>query len=101
MATEIWSIKRHVWIEGPYLPSHLDGCVYHGHSCGVSINRTHGILLYHQLNWQNYHKCIDAIIFSVETFEWVVIQKCIINFTNPIDVVKFTCSSYLNKSGKM
>ena len=95
VTTEIWSIKRQVWIEGPYLPLKT-GCVEY--ACGVSINRTHGIILYLQLNLPY---CIDAIIFTVEKFEWVAIKKCIITFLEYREVMKFMCSSYLNRNGKM
>ena len=108
--TQIWSIKRKVWINGPYLPSEA-GCVYF--ASGVSINRTHGIL-FHVFEWDMewnrleseersiYQYCIDVFVFSAETFEWVVIKKCILFLGNDVFMmVKFTCSSYLNKSGEM
>ena len=111
--TQIWSMKRKVWINGPYLPLKT-GCV--DSASGVSINRTHGILFHIFQRWivgdqtipDNYNRyidqdCIDLFVFSVETFEWVVIKKCFIFLGNdvPIDIPKFSCSSYLNKSGKM
>ena len=103
VTTQIWSIKRQVWIKGPYLPLKT-GCVEN--ACGVSINRTHGILfwawedvIYHKLHVQ-LQQCIDAAIFSLDTFEWVVVKKCIM-FLSTNKIMKFTCSSYLNKSGKM
>ena len=104
--TQIWSIKRKVWINGPYLPLQA-GCV--DWASGVSINRTHGIL-FHVFQWDNVESeerfidqhCIDVFVFSIETFEWVVIKKCILFLGNDMIVVtKFICSSYLNKNGKL
>ena len=46
--------------------------------------------------------CIDVFVFSAETFEWVVIKKCLFFLSNDVFIMrKFTCSSYLKKSGKM
>ena len=110
--TQIWSIKRKVWINGPYLPIKT-GCV--DFASGVSINRTHGIL-FRIFQWwdvggqttqDNYDRyidqdCIDLFVFSADTFEWVVIKKCFIFLGNDLyDDLKFSCSSYLNKIGKM
>ena len=104
--TQIWSIKRKVWINGPYLPLQA-GCV--DFASGVSINRTHGIL-FHVFEWNRLESeerlldqhCIDVFVFSAETFEWVVIKKCIFFLSNDVFIMrKFTCSSYLKKSGKM
>ena len=110
--TQIWSIKRKVWINGPYLPIKT-GCV--DFASGVSINRTHGIL-FRIFQWwdvggqttqDNYDRyidqdCIDLFVFSAHTFEWVVIKKCFIFLGNDLyDDLKFSCSSYLNKIGKM
>ena len=94
VTTQIWSIKRQVWIKGPYLPLKT-GCV--DYACGVSINRTHGILFYQPPFMQ---PCIDAITFSLDTFKWVDIKKCII-FLDTTFILKLTCSSYLNKNGNM
>ena len=94
VTTQIWSIKRQVWIKGPYLPLKT-GCV--DYACGVSINRTHGILFYQPPFMQ---PCIDAITFSLDTFKWVDIKKCII-FPGTTFILKLTCSSYLNKNGNM
>ena len=94
VTTQIWSIKRQVWIKGPYLPLKT-GCV--DYACGVSINRTHGILFYQPPFMQ---PCIDAITFSLDTFKWVDIKKCII-FLGTTFILKLTCSSYLNKNGNM
>ena len=110
--TQIWSIKRKVWINGPYLPLKT-GCV--NSASGVSINRTHGILFHIFQHWvvgdqtipDNYNRyidqdCIDLFVFSAHTFEWVVIKKCFIFLGNDLyDDLKFSCSSYLNKIGKM
>ena len=79
--TQMWSIKRKVWINGPYLPLEA-GCV--DFASGVSINRTHGIL-FHVFEWNRLESeerlldqhCIDVFVFSAETFEWVLIKKCI------------------------
>ena len=110
--TQIWSMKRKVWINGPYLPLKT-GCV--NSASGVSINRTHGIL-FRIFQWwdvggqttqDNYDRyidqdCIDLFVFSAHTFEWVVIKKCFIFLGNDLyDDLKFSCSSYLNKIGKM
>ena len=102
----MWSIKRKVWINGPYLPLEA-GCV--DFASGVSINRTHGIL-FHVFEWNRLESeerlldqhCIDVFVFSAETFEWVVIKKCLFFLSNDVFIMrKFTCSSYLEKSGKM
>ena len=104
--TQLWSIKRKVWINGPYLPLQA-GCV--DWASGISINRTHGIL-FRVFEWDNIENedrfidqhCIDVFVFSTETFEWVVIKKCILFLGNDIIVVtKFISSSYLNKYGKI
>ena len=102
--TQIWSIKRKVWINGPNLPL-KKGCA--SHASGVSINRTHGII-FHVCQWNVLENdcdqdCIDMFVYSVETFEWVLIKKCFIFLGIDIDiyVAKFTCSSYLNKMGKL
>ena len=103
--TQIWSIKRKVWINGgPYLPLET-GCA--PYASGVSINRTHGII-FHVCQWNVLENdcdqdCIDMFVYSVETFEWVLIKKCFIFLGIDIDiyVAKFTCSSYLNKMGKL
>ena len=102
--TQIWSIERKVWINGPYLPLKT-GCV--SYASGVSINRTHGII-FHVCQWSVLENdcdqdCIDMFVYSVETFEWVLIKKCFIFLGIDIDiyVAKFTCSSYLNKMGKL
>ena len=71
VTTEIWSMERQVWIEGPYLP--VQEAVF---ACGVPINRTHGIVFIER-NLE-YENCIDAYIYSVETFAWVSIKKCVI-----------------------
>ena len=42
VTTEIWSIRKQVWIKGPFVP--LDkGCI-HGAS-GFAVNRTTGVIL--------------------------------------------------------
>ena len=101
--TQIWSIERKVWINGPYLPLKT-GCV--SYASGVSINRTHGIIFHVNqliiLETDNDQDCIDMFVFSAETFEWVVIKKCFIFLGNDLyDGLKFSCSSYMNKFGKM
>ena len=104
--TQIWSIKRKVWINGPYLPKNpeLAGCV--NFASGVSINRTHGILFHAYRRNMSESDCIDVFVFSAETFDWVVIKKCVLLLGNDLiakklHLYKFICSAYLNKSGKM
>ena len=53
-----------------------------------------------------YQYCIDVFVFSAETFDWVVIKKCVLLLGNDLiakklGLYKFICSAYLNKSGKM
>ena len=101
--TQIWSIKRKVWINGPYLPLQA-GCV--DWASGVSINRTHGILFHAYRRNMSESDCIDVFVFSAETFDWVVIKKCVLLLGNDLiakklGLYKFICSAYLNKSGKM
>ena len=109
VTTEFWSIKKQTLIKGPYLPLQK-GCVLN--ACGVSINRTHGMILYafsvndvpareqEQFAIRN-QSCIDAFIYSVATFEWVAIRKCFIPINNLYLFEKFSCSSIWTKNEQM
>ena len=41
--TAIWSIKRRIWIKGPYLPGKIQKCYLR--STGFALNQTHAVLL--------------------------------------------------------
>ena len=118
VTTEFWSIKKQTLIKGPYLPLQK-GCVLN--ACGVSINRTHGMILYafsadtsnlddavnndvpgdgEEFARRN-QSCIDAFIYSVATFEWVAIRKCFIPINNLYLFEKFSCSSIWTKNEQM
>ena len=64
--TQIWSIKRKVWINGPYLPIKT-GCV--DFASGVSINRTHGILFHAYRRNMSESDCIDVFPFQHRSVE--------------------------------
>ena len=108
VTSEIFSIKRQVWIKGPLLPF-TGGCVYH--ACGASINRTHGFILsifdskarLMNVNGPTRNEtCLDGILFSMETFRWITFKKCLINLKNLLHITQFSCTSYyVEKSNQM
>ena len=111
VTTDIFSIKRQVWIKGPFLPF-TGGCVFY--ACGTALNRTHGIILNiydskkglrtdedHGLKGHNddnrlmrNESCLDAFVFSNQDFQWVSIRKCLITLKNLLFVTQFSCTSY-------
>ena len=117
VTTELWSIKRQTFFKGPYLPLQ-EGCVLN--AGGVSINRTHGMVLYafsindepsvddavinavpeEFLTGRN-QSCIDAFIYSTYTFDWVAIRKCFLSVNNLYFFRKFSCSAIWTKSEEM
>ena len=109
VTTELWSIKRQTFFKGPYLPLQ-EGCVLN--AGGVSINRTHGMVLYafsindepsvpEELLAARNQSCIDAFIYSTDTFEWVAIRKCFLPINNLYFFRKFSCSAIWTKNEEM
>ena len=108
VTSENFSIKRQVWIKGPLLPF-TGGCVYY--ACGASINRTHGLILSifdSNIRLMNVNgptrneSCLDGILFSMETFQWITFKKCLINLKNLLHITQFSCTSYyVEKSNQM
>ena len=109
--TIIWSVKRQVWMKGPYLPIKGPECIHN--PAGFAINRTHGVLLsspvypnYSSIHvWQ--HKCIEAYTYSFDTFAWVQIDRCLIRLKNEDNLMglrdhsSLTCTTFLDKHGKL
>ena len=70
--TVIWSIKRHVWFKGPFIPT-PNHCIEQ--SSGFAVNRSHGVLLI----VSKIESCIQAYTISFSTFQWVSINECLID----------------------
>ena len=101
VTSDIFSIKRQVWITGPFLPF-TGGCL--SYACGASLNRTHGIILniYDSKKGlrtdddrlMRNESCLDGFIFSNQDFQWVSIKKCLITLKNLHFITQFSCTSY-------
>ena len=87
-STAIWSIRRQVWIKGPFLPIE-NSCVFR--PSGFSLNRTHGVIVNIPSSHEILDQCLQAYTFSVPHFQWVDINSCLIT----LDLNDETRSIYL------
>ena len=108
--TAIWSIKRRIWIKGPYLPEKK---CFLG-STGFALNQTHAVLLVipqdHYIEFTGPGtRCIEAYLFSFETMVWVYMMNCLIDTGNPGNVigdagnnkVSLVSTTFFDKKGKL
>ena len=108
--TAIWSIKRRIWIKGPYLPEKK---CFLG-STGFALNQTHAVLLVIPQDAQDHHfeytgpgtRCIEAYLFSFETMVWVYMMNCLIDTGNVIGdaanyKVSLVSTTFFDKKGKL
>ena len=108
--TAIWSIKRRIWIKGPYLPEKK--CFLC--STGFALNQTHAVLLVIPQDAQDHHfeytgpgtRCIEAYLFSFETMVWVYMMNCLIDTGNVIGdagnyKVSLVSTTFFDKKGKL
>ena len=102
--TAIWSIKRRIWIKGPYLPEKK---CFLG-STGFALNQTHAVLLVVPQDhvWFESTRCIEAYVFSFETMLWVDIINCLIDTGMVIgnaghDMVSLVSTTFFNKEGEL
>ena len=107
--TAIWSIKRRIWIKGPYLPEKK---CFLG-STGFALNQTHAVLLViprdHYIEYEftgPRTRCIEAYLFSFETMVWVNIMNCLIDTGNVIGdagshKVSLVSTTFFDKKGKL
>ena len=111
--TAIWSIKRRIWIKGPYLPGEIKKCFLH--STGFALNQTHAVLLVvpQDQDWFESTgagtRCIEAYVFSFETMVWVDTINCIIDTGSGMvigniwlyDMVSLVSTTFFNKEGEL
>ena len=107
--TAIWSIKRRIWIKGPYLPEKK---CFLG-STGFALNQTHAVLLVipqdHYIEFTGPGtRCIEAYLFSFETMVWVEMINCLIDTGNVIgdggvidNQVSLVSTTFFDKKGKL
>ena len=104
--TAIWSIKRRIWIKGPYLPEKK---CFLG-STGFALNQTHAVLLVIPQDQDEFTgpgtRCIEAYLFSFETLEWVYMMNCLIDTGNVIGdaanyKVSLVSTTFFDKKGKL
>ena len=105
--TAIWSIKRRIWIKGPYLPEKK---CFLG-STGFALNQTHAVLLVipqdHYIEFAGPGtRCIEAYLFSFETMVWVYMMNCLIDTGNVIGnagnhKVSLVSTTFFDKKGKL
>ena len=111
--TAIWSIKRRIWIKGPYLPGEIKKCFHY--STGFALNQTHAVLLVvpQDQDWFESTgagtRCIEAYVFSFETMVWVDTINCIIDTGSGMvigniwlyDMVSLVSTTFFNKEGEL
>ena len=107
--TAIWSIKRRIWIKGPYLPEKK---CFLG-STSFALNQTHAVLLVipqdHYIEFTGPGtRCIEAYLFSFETMVWVEMINCLIDTGNVIgdggvidNQVSLVSTTFFDKKGKL
>ena len=92
--TLIWNTKKHVYYSGPDLPK-----LSLGQGCPISLNRTHVLVLV----IDEKTKCIQGWMYSIQSYTWIVRQKCIYEITQPLDEEhqEMKGTSYLNKKQEL
>ena len=111
-STAIWSIKKRIWIKGPYLPGKVDKCFFD--STGFALNQTHAVLLVVSQDSNDPYiesteagtRCIEAYVFSFETMVWVDMINCLIDTGMVIgyaghDMVSLVSTTFFNKEGEL
>ena len=108
-SSAIWSIRKKIWIKGPYLPGNGDKCFLD--ATGFAINRTHAVLLvvsqdYYSIISNAETRCIQADVFSFETMAWVDMNDCLIDLGVVIgqaglDKIYLASTTFFNKQGKL
>ena len=99
-STAIWSIKKRIWIQGPYLPGKVDKCFFD--STGFALNQTHAVLLVVSQDSNDPYiestevgtSCIEAYVFSFETMEWEDTINCLIELGIVIDAARYDDTGY-------
>ena len=99
-STAIWSIKKRIWIKGPYLPGKVDKCFFD--STGFALNQTHAVLLVVSQDSNDPYiestevgtSCIEAYVFSFETMEWEDTINCLIELGIVIDAARYDDTGY-------
>ena len=73
-------------------------------SCGVSLNRTHGIIFSVPLIEEAgksvtelTESCIQSFIFNVNTFQWDDVNSCLVSI-GIVYNTKLSCTSYTTKN---
>ena len=109
-STAIWSIKKRIWIKGPYLPDKLDKCFLN--PTGFAINQTQIALLLvsqnvpdNEFQLLSNSGCIEAYVFSFETMAWVYKNDCLIDagikLAGLIAPPSLASTTFFNKKGKL
>ena len=99
-STAIWSIKKRIWIKGPYLPGKIDKCFFD--STGFALNQTHAVLLVVSQDSNDPYiestevgtSCIEAYVFSFETMAWEDTINCLIELGIVIDAARYDNTGY-------
>ena len=111
-STAIWSIKKRIWIKGPYLPDKLDKCFLN--PTGFAINQNQIALLLvsqnvpdTQSNFLSNTGCIETCVFSFETMAWVDMNDCLIDIGIEslkyagLGMISLASATLFNKKGKL
>ena len=108
-STAIWSIRKRIWIKGPYLPGRVGKCFLD--ATGFAINRTHAVLLvvsqdHYSIISNAETRCIQADVFSFQTMTWVDMNDCLIDLGVVIykaghDKISLASTTFFNKQGKL
>ena len=108
-STAIWSIRKRIWIKGPYLPGRVGKCFLD--ATGFAINRTHAVLLvvsqdHYSIISNAETRCIQADVFSFQTMTWVDMNDCLIDLgvvigQAGVDHISLASTTFFNKQGKL
>ena len=92
--TLIWNLERQIYYPGPILPD-----VGIAQGCPISINRTHTMMFYINMNKNN---CFDAWIYSFAKYQWTYLDECYY-IKQSEEELRFDlmCTSYYDKDKRL
>ena len=92
--TLIWNLERQTYYPGPILPD-----VSIAQACPISINRTHTMMFYIDMNKNN---CLDAWIYSFAKHHWSHLDECYY-IKQSEEELRFNlmCTSYYDKDKRL